>query len=59
MRIEDHPTVKRLGLLARPETGTGRATELHVDVASLRQFALDGYIFACQAEITGDVVIDA
>jgi ferredoxin-NADP reductase/Fe-S-cluster-containing hydrogenase component 2 len=49
MNLEDHPTVKRLRPLARPETRPAPA----IDAAGLRQLALD-----CGAEDSGLVEID-
>jgi len=52
MRIEDHPTAKRLYSLAQAEIETGRATTLHMDAASLHRLA-----FECGADDAGLVEI--
>jgi hypothetical protein len=52
MRIEDHPSVKRIYSLAHPQIETGRATAMHMEAVSLRQLA-----FECSADDAGLVEI--
>jgi ferredoxin-NADP reductase/Fe-S-cluster-containing hydrogenase component 2 len=52
MKLEDHPTVKRLSLAAQTKIEAQRASARHMDAASLRQLA-----FECGADDAGLVEI--